>query len=197
MERNVFVAVVDSEVIGQQIVPNVARVVKEAKVRMARDGTRKASQAKGKLMMTKEKAKVASGKHARHLKGIAITFGNGVRWKRIVSQKPRSRVAKAKVLAASMNPRQVNQKTLQLADLVCARLETNVMTGKWNNYRKVTFTLDSGAAVSVAPKSLGDDYPMLIEEPRSCKTATGAPVQDEGFRVLPIVTEKKGIASFA
>ena len=74
MERNVFVAIVDSDVIGQQIVPNVARVVKEAKVRMARDGTRKASQAKGKLMMTKEKAKVASGKYARHLKGIAITF---------------------------------------------------------------------------------------------------------------------------
>ena len=28
---------------------------------------------------------------------------------------------------------------------------------KWNNCRKVTFTLYSGAAVSVAPKSLGDD----------------------------------------
>ena len=28
-----------------------------------------------------------------------------------------------------MNPRLVDQKTLQLADLVCARLETNVMTG--------------------------------------------------------------------
>ena len=60
--------------------------------------------------------------------------------------------------------------------------------------RKVTFTLDSGAAVSVAPKSLGDDYPMQIEEPRSYKTATGSLVQDEGFRVLPIVTEE-GVAS--
>ena len=29
---------------------------------------------------------------------------------------------------------------------------------KWNNCGKVTFTLDSGAAVSAAPKSLGDDY---------------------------------------
>ena len=71
----------DSEVIGQQIVSNVARLVKEAKVRMARDGARKASKAKGKLMMAKEKAKVASGKHARHLKGIAITVGNGVTWR--------------------------------------------------------------------------------------------------------------------
>ena len=31
---------------------------------------------------------------------------------------------------------------------------------------------------------------MQIEEPRSYKTATGSPVQDEGFRVLPIVTEE-------
>ena len=54
----------------------------------------------------------------------------------------------------------------------------------------MTFTLYSGAAVSVAPKSLGDDYPMVIEEPRLYKTATGEPVQDEEFRVLPIVTEE-------
>ena len=31
---------------------------------------------------------------------------------------------------------------------------------------------------------------MLIEEPRSYKTATGSLVLDEGFRVLPIVTEE-------
>ena len=37
---------------------------------------------------------------------------------------------------------------------------------------------------------MGDDYPMKIEEPRSCKTATGSLVQDEGFRGLPIVTEE-------
>ena len=80
-------------------------------------------------MMAKEKAKVASGKHARHLKGIAITVGNGVTWKRIVSPNPRPRVAKAKVRAVSMNPRQVNQKTLKLADLVCAHFETIVMIG--------------------------------------------------------------------
>ena len=35
---------------------------------------------------------------------------------------------------------------------------------RWNNCRKVMFTLDSGAAVSAAPKSLGEDYPMQIEE---------------------------------
>ena len=31
---------------------------------------------------------------------------------------------------------------------------------------------------------------MQVEEPRSYKTETGEPVQDEGFRVLPIVTEE-------
>ena len=59
-----------------------------------------------------------------------------------------------------------------------------------NNYRIATFTLDIGAAVSAARKSLGDDYPMQIEEPRSYKTATAEPVQVEGFRMLPIVTEE-------
>ena len=54
----------------------------------------------------------------------------------------------------------------------------------------MTFTLDSGAAVSAAPKSLGGDYPTQFEEPRSYKTATGSLVQDEGFRVLPILTEE-------
>ena len=103
-----FVAIVDREVIGRQVVPNVARVV-------ARDRARKASQAKAKMMMVKEKAKVASGKHAKHL---------------------------------------------------------------------------MGTAVSAAPKSLGGDYPMQLEEPSSYKTATGSLVQVEGFRVLPIVTEE-------
>ena len=79
-----------------EIVPNVARMVKEAKVRMARNRARKASQAKGKLMIAKEEAKVASGKHARHLKGISITVGNAVTWKRIVSQKVKAKGGKGK-----------------------------------------------------------------------------------------------------
>ena len=107
----------DSDGIGQPSVPNVARLVKEAKVRIARDRERKANQAKGKLMIArrKAKAKVTSGKHARHLKGLAITVGNGFTWKRIVSQKPKPKV-KAKVLVASINLKRVHQKTLQLAD---------------------------------------------------------------------------------
>ena len=58
MDSKVFVAIVDSEGIGQQRVPNVARMVKEAKVRMARHRARKANQAKGKLTRDgKEKGK--------------------------------------------------------------------------------------------------------------------------------------------
>ena len=71
MDRKMFVAFVDSEVIGRQVVPNVARVV--ARVTMARGGARKASQAKARMMIAKEKAKVASGKHAKHLMGTAST----------------------------------------------------------------------------------------------------------------------------
>ena len=101
MDRKVFVAIVDRELIGRQVVPNVARVV--ARVMMARDTARKASQAKAKTMMAKEKAKVASGKHAKHLMGTASTVGNGDTWERIVSSNPRARVAKAKGQAVSMN----------------------------------------------------------------------------------------------
>ena len=50
MDRRVFVAIVDREVIGRQVVPNVARVV-------ARDRARKASQAKGKADDGKGKGK--------------------------------------------------------------------------------------------------------------------------------------------
>ena len=126
MDRKVFVAIVDSEVIGRQVVPNVARVVK-----VARDRARKAQ-----MMMAKEKAKVASGKHAKHLMGTAITVANGDTWKRIVSPNPRARVAKAKVQAVLMNLRKMDQRTLQLADSVCAHIETIVMTGSGTIFAK-------------------------------------------------------------
>ena len=70
MDRKVFVAIVDSEVIGRQVVPNVARVV--ARVMMARD---RASQAKAKMMIAKYKAKVASGKHAKMVDSGAAVSG--------------------------------------------------------------------------------------------------------------------------
>ena len=132
---------------------------------------------------------MAKDQHAKHSKGMAITAGIGVTWRRIASfwRSPRAQV-KARVQAVSKKLRRVDQKTLQLVDLACAHSKTPGDGWRWNNCRKVTFTLDSGAAVSAAPKSLGHDYPMQIEEPRSYMTATGEPVQ-EGCRILPIVTE--------
>ena len=189
MDTKVFVAIVDSVVIGRQVVPNVARVVK-----VARDRARKASQAKAKMMMAKEKAKVASGKHAKHLMGAAITVGNGDTWKRIVSPNPRARVVKAKVQAVLDKSEENGPENTSVGGFGLCSFRNHCDDWKWNNCRKVTFTLDSGAAVSAAPKSLGDDHPMQIEEPRSYKTATGSLVQDKGFRVLPIVTEE-GVAS--
>ena len=156
-QKGVCVAIVDSEVIGRQVVPNVARVVK-----VARDRARKASQAKAKMMMAKEKA---SGKHAKHLMGTAITVGHGDTWKRIVSPNPRARVAKAE---------ENGPENTSVGGFGLCSLRNHCDDWKWNNCRKVTFTLDSGAAVSAAPKSLGDEYPMQIEEPRSYKTATGS-----------------------
>ena len=77
MGRKVCVGLVDSEVIGQQSVPKGARLVREAEVMMARDRARKASQTEAKPTKAKEKAKVASDKHERYLKGTAITVGKG------------------------------------------------------------------------------------------------------------------------
>ena len=190
MDRKVCVAIVDREVIGRQVVPNVARVV--ARVMMARDRASKASQAKAKIMMAKEKAKVASGKHAKHLMGTAITVGNGDTWKRIVSPNPRARVAKAKKKSAgSLDESEENgPENTSVGGFGLCSFRNHCDDRKWTKCRKVTFTLNSGAAVSAAPKSLGDDYPMQIEEPRSYKTATGSRAQDEGFRVLLFLIEE-------
>ena len=167
MDRKVFVAIVENEGIGQQSVPSVA------KVRMARDRARKANQAKGKLMMARRKAKVTNGKHARRLKGIAITVGNGVTWKRIVSQKPKPKGKGKNAGSLDESETSVPENTSVGGFGLCSFGNRQYDEWKWNDCRKVTFTLDSGAAVSVAPKSLGDYFPMVIEEPRLYKTATG------------------------
>ena len=52
--------------LGKQNVSNVSGGVKEAKVMMARDRARKASQAKGKIVTAKEKAGVAREKQVKH-----------------------------------------------------------------------------------------------------------------------------------
>ena len=159
------------EVIGRQAVPNVAAVVE--RVMMARDRARKASQAKAKMIKAKEKAKVASGKHPKHLLGTASTVGNGDMEKDCFI-KSNSNFGKGKS-AGSLDESEKNvPENTSVGGFGLCSFRNHCDDWKWNNCRKVTFTLDSGAAVSAAPKSLGDDYPVQIEEPRSYKTATGS-----------------------
>ena len=99
-----------------------------------------------------------------------------------VGKKPRAKGGTGKSAAALMNPRQVVQKILQEGGFGLRSFGNQCDDWKWNNCCKVTF--------HPGPKSLGDDYPMQIEEPRSYNIATKEPVQDVGYRVLPIVTEE-------
>ena len=73
--RKVCVSLVDSENIGEQSVLNVARMVKEAKVKMARGQGKKGKSSKGKTDDGKGKV----GKWQARI-------GNGVTWKRIASK---------------------------------------------------------------------------------------------------------------
>ena len=152
------VALMDSEGQWQQNVPNVARLVREAEV--------------------------ANCKHSMHLKGTAITVGSGDTGKGLFHVgKKQMQGWQRQRCQHFWKPRQAVRTTLQLVDLVSVSLENQDGDWKWNC--KGTFALDSGAAVSAAPKPLGDNYPVKIEEPRSYKTARGEPVRDEGSRVLP------------
>ena len=154
----------DSEVIGQQSVPNVAKLVREAKVMMARDRARKASQAKAKPTNAKEKAKVASDKLERYLKGIAITDGNGVTWRRIVSrwQKPWARVAKATSAGSLDETEASSPENTSVGGFGLCSFGNQCDDGKWNN------CLDSGAKVSTVPWKNRDRAKQRRENP--CKT---------------------------
>ena len=109
---------------------------------MARDRARKASQAKGKLMIArrKGKSKVTNGKHARHLKGIAITVGNGVTWKRIVSQKAKTKGKGKSAGSLEESEASVPENTSVGGFGLCS-FGNQCDDWKWNNCRKVTFTL--------------------------------------------------------
>ena len=82
-------------------------------------------------------------------------------------------------------------ETLQLVDLACVCLENRVVIGSGTIVAKRRSLWTVVRAVSAAPEITRDDCPMQIEEPRSCMTAAGEPVQDEGSRVLRIGGRKK------
>ena len=90
---------------------------------------KKGKSSKGKADDGKGKGKGGKWQARKAFDDTAITVGNGDTWKRTVSLNPRASVAKAKVQAVLMNLRKMDQRTLQLADSVCAHFETIVMTG--------------------------------------------------------------------
>ena len=134
-----------------------------------------ARQAKANL--TVAKARVANCQHWRS-KGIAITVGSGVTRKRIVSrwQKCNGKSDKSKGASSLEEAELSGLEDSSVGGFDCCSKGHQHDDWKEDNCRKVTFTLDSGAAVSAAPKSLGDDNPMQIEQrarqPREnpCKT---------------------------
>ena len=98
-----FVAIVDSEVIGLQVVPNVTRVV--ARMRMARDRARKSG--KGQMMMAKEKAKWQGGecqarKASEGYCNHFWTLGSHGKGLFRAGKTPGARVARAKKGASSL-----------------------------------------------------------------------------------------------
>ena len=104
--------------------------------------------------------------------GTAINVGNGTHGKRLFHQ-IQEQGAKGKSAGSLDESEKNGPENTSVGGFGLCSFRNHCDDWKWNNCRKVTFTLDSGAAVSAAPKSLGDDYPMQIEEPRSYKTATG------------------------
>ena len=180
MDRKVFVAIVDREVIGRQVVPNVARVVARVMM-MARDRARKASQAKAKLMMSKQKAKGGKWQARKACDGYCNHCWKWGHIEKDCFTRSKSKGGKGKSAGSLDESEKNGPENTSVGGFGLCSFRNHCDDWKWNNCRKVTFTLDSGAAVSAAPKSLGDDYPMQIEEPRSYKTATGSLVQDEGF----------------
>ena len=119
---------------------------------MARDRARKASEAKAKMMM----AKVASGKHAKQLMGTAITVGNGDTRKKDGFTKSESKGGKGKSAGSLDESEENGPENTSVGGFGLCSFRNHNDDWKWNKCRKVTFTLDSGAAVSAAPKSLGD-----------------------------------------
>ena len=105
----------------------------------------------------------SAGSMGRKVRGqrIVITVGSVVTWRRTVSRWPsaKARVAIIKDLAVFTNPRQAIQRMLRSVDLVGCSFGSPCDDWNWNKCRKVTVTLDSGAAASAAPKSLETTTP--------------------------------------
>ena len=174
LDRRVTVTIVDRKVIGEQVVQTMARMVKGHPEEQGKSSRSKAGDGKGNAF---------NGNCSHH-------WMLGHMEKNVSSHATQMSQNKNASSPSNLDESEKNgSEDTSIGGFGLCSLRNHCDDWKWKHCRKVTFTLDNGAAVSAAPKSLGDD-PMQIEEPRSCKTATGSLVQDEGFRVLPIVTEE-------
>ena len=156
----------------------------------SRDRARKGKSSKGENEDCKGKGKGGKWQARKAFDGYCNHCWNGDTWKKDCFTKSKSKGGKGKSAGSLDESEENGPENTSVGGFGLCSFQKNCDDWKWNNCRNVTFTLDRGAAVSAAPKSLGDDYPMQIEEPGSYKTATGSLVQDEGFRVLPIVTKE-------
>ena len=102
MDRKVFVAIVDREVIGWQVVPNVAQVGKgddgKGQGKKSKSNKGKNDDGEGKCKGGRLPARKAFDGYCEH----CLKWGD---MKRIVSSNRRTSVAKAKVQAVLMNLR--------------------------------------------------------------------------------------------
>ena len=126
MDRKVFVAIVDSGHWAAEC-PKRGKNGQGGKGENGKGQGKKGKSGRGRTDDGKGK-----GKGGKWQARKAFERYCNLCWKRILSRwhKPRPRVAKATVRAVSMNLKQVDQRTRQLADLVWARLETVItLTG--------------------------------------------------------------------
>ena len=126
MDRKVFVAIVDREVIGRSC---PKRGKSGGKGDDGKGQGKKGKSSKGKNDDSKGKGKGGKWQAHKAFDGYCNHCWKWGHMEKIVSSNPRASVAKAKVQAVFMNLRKMYQRTLQLADSVCAHFETMVMTG--------------------------------------------------------------------
>ena len=141
---------------------------------MARDRARKASQGKGKTADGRGKGKNGKGPARKAFEGYC---NQCLKWGHMekdcfILAKSKGKGGKGKSAGSLEEAETSGPENTSVGGFGLCSFENPGDNWKWNNCR-------SGAAVSAAPKSLGVDYPMQIEEPRSYVTATGNPVQDE------------------
>ena len=127
---------------------------------------KKGKSSKGENDDGKGKGKGGKWQARKAFDGYCNHRWNGDTWKKDCFTKSKSKGGTGKSAGSLDESEENGPENTSVGGFGLCSFRKHCDDWKWNNCRKVTFTLDSGAAVSVAPKSLGDDYPMVIEEPR-------------------------------